>query len=265
MYEPACVYMAEPAALHHDGAEVSAPWLEGMHAYAVHEPCTAANEQRAMKAYLPMVKSVVRQLASQAQGVMDLDDLLQVGWMGLLESVRRYGEPDEAFGSYARQRVRGAILDELRRQDWRPRAVRQSVHKTRDAVRELRRKLGREPTPEQVQQALGLDAAGYLAFEQADAAEAMASLDEMVSNGLDIGSSNHDPAHSVLQRLALEQALAQLSEREQRVIQLYYEFDLNLKEIAAVLEISEARVCQLNKAALRKMRAALEGVSSDAG
>ena len=81
----------------------------------------------------------------------------------------------------------------------------------------------------------------------------------MVGQGMDLPSSAADPQHAVLQRHLLEQMLAQLNEREQRVIQLYYEFDLNLKEIAAVLELSEARVCQINKEALRKMRAALEG------
>ena len=265
MYEAACAYAPETAGVMSSLQAGDGVWLEGAQAYGAPAADTVAAEQRAMQSYLPMVKRVVRQLAAQAQGVMDLDDLLQIGWMGLLEALRRYGTPDEAFGSYARQRVRGAILDELRRQDWRPRTVRQSAHKTRDAVRALRRQLGAEPSSEQVQQALGLDAAGYLAYEQAEAAEAMASLDEMVSNGLDVGSSAQDPAQGVLQRLALEQVLAQLPEREQRVIQLYYEFDLNLKEIAAVLEISEARVCQLNKAALRKMREALEGVSSSAG
>jgi len=214
-------------------------------------------EQEVLTAYLPMVKRVVRQLASQADEVMDQSDMTQIGLLGLLEALRRYGTVDEAFAGYARQRVRGAILDELRRQDWRPRTVRQNAHKARDAVRALRRQLGAEPTPAQIQQALGMDDEAYLAYEQAESAEAMASLDEMLGQGLDVPCSAADPQHAVLQRHLLEQVLAQLHEREQRVIQLYYEFDLNLKEIAAVLELSEARVCQINKEALRKMRAAL--------
>lgn len=215
-------------------------------------------ENAALQTYLPMVKRVVRQLASQAMGVMDTSDMTQIGLMGLLEALRRYGQVDDAFVGFARQRVRGAILDELRRQDWRPRTVRQSAHKARDAVRALRRQLGSEPTPLQIQQALGMDDAAYLAYEQAGSAEAMASLDELVGQGMDVACSAADPQHAVLQRHLLAQMLSHLSEREQRVIQLYYEFDLNLKEIAAVLELSEARVCQINKEALRKMRAALE-------
>lgn len=232
-------------------------WQEGDGAYTQAQPLAECDEQRAVQEYLPLVKRIVRQLQTQAQGAMDADDMAQIGLMGLLEALRRYGAPDEAFGTYARHRVRGAILDELRRQDWRPRSVRQAAHKTRDAVRVLRRKLGKEPTPAQIQQALGLDEAGYLAWEQAESAEAMTSLDELLGAGVDMPSSVHDPAHAVLQRRALEQALAGLAEREQRVVQLYYEYELSLKEIAAVLELSEARICQINKEALRKMRAAL--------
>lgn len=232
-------------------------WVQAGAAYGAAK-VTPQQEQDVLMAYLPMVKRVVRQLGSQAIDVMDQSDMTQVGLMGLLEALRRYGPVDEAFAGYARQRVRGAILDELRRQDWRPRTVRQSAHKARDAVRALRRQLGAEPTPAQIQQALGMDDEAYLAYEQAESAEAMASLDELVGQGLDLASSAADPQHAVLQRHLLEQVLAKLNEREQRVIQLYYEFDLNLREIAAVLELSEARVCQINKEALRKMRAALE-------
>lgn len=235
----------------------AAPW-DGGASYGT-PSAPAVDEQAVIADYLPLVKSVVRQLALQAQRVMDSDDMAQIGLMGLLEALRRYGRVDEGFGGYARQRIRGAILDELRRQDWRPRTVRQSAHKARDAVRTLRRQLGAEPTPEQIQSALGMDDAAYLAYEQAESAEAMASLDELIAQGLDMASSAEDPGQSVVRRRTLEQVLEQLSEREQRVVQLYYEFDLSLKEIAAVLELSEARVCQINKEALRKLRDALQG------
>lgn len=238
--------------------EMQAGWGPASQAYGA-VIVTPQQEQAAIAAFLPLVKSIVRQLSAQAQAAMDTSDMTQIGLMGLLEAVRRYGDIDESFAGYARQRIRGAILDELRRQDWRPRTVRQNAHKARDAVRTLRRQLGQEPTSQQIQTALGMDDAQYLAYEQAESAEALCSLDELLTQGMDVASSSQDPAHAVLQRLALEQVLRQLSEREQRVIQLYYEFDLSLKEIAAVLELSEARVCQIHKEALRKMRAALQG------
>lgn len=256
MLQAASWFMSGAAAL--PPARTERPWASSPEGYGL-ESAPRQDEQAMIRAYLPLVKAVVRQLASQTQGVMDGDDMAQVGLMGLLEALRRYGQVDEFFAGYARQRIRGAILDELRRQDWRPRSVRQSAHKARDAVRALRREIGAEPSTEQIQTALGMDEAAYLAYEQAESAEAMSSLDELMGQGLDLASSVDDPAQSVMRRRSLEQVLGLLAEREQRVIQLYYEFDLSLKEIAAVLGLSEARVCQINKEALRKMRVALQG------
>ena len=100
-------------------------------------------EQKWLLQYLPLVKRIVSQLALQANQVLDREDMEQIGLMGLLECLRRYGTPDEQFGRFAALRIRGAILDELRRQDWRPRQVRQQTHKIRDAIRQLARQLGR--------------------------------------------------------------------------------------------------------------------------
>src|SRR5690606_21766774 len=158
---------------------------------------------------------------------------------------------DARFGAYAAMRVRGAILDELRRQDWRPRTVRQESHRTRDAVRELARRLGRPPTPAQIREALGVTPAAYREQEMAQSAEQFASFDEALHELCDAPES---PEAQMLARRSIEQALLRLDEREKRVVQLYYEYDLNLKEIAAVLDLTEARVCQINKAALKKLK-----------
>ena len=96
-----------------------------------------AFEQQHLMAYVPLVKRIVRQLSAQAGGALDREDMEQIGLLGLLDCLRRYGEPDEKFGAYASMRVRGAILDELRRQDWRPRSVRQESHRLRDAMRRV--------------------------------------------------------------------------------------------------------------------------------
>ena len=220
---------------------------------------SAADEQKHLLAYAPLVKRIVRQLNSQVAGAIDRDDMEQIGLMGLLEALRRYGEPDGAFGSYAGLRIRGAILDELRRQDWRPRAVRQHSHKLRDAVRELTRKLGREPDEREIISGLGITAEAYQAYQLDESAELMASFDEVlqdtVSPGSDVAPS---PEDQLMVRRSLAQALGGLDEREQRVVQMYYEFELSYKEIAAVLDLTDARVCQLNKAALNKMKAVLK-------
>ena len=218
---------------------------------------SVADEQKHLLAYAPLVKRIVRQLNSQIAGAIDRDDMEQIGLMGLLEALRRYGEPDGAFGSYASLRIRGAILDELRRQDWRPRAVRQQSHKLRDGVRALTRKLGREPSEQEAATALGLSLEQFHQYLLDDSAEEMLSFDEVLQEAVAQAHHTPGPEEQYMVRRSLEQVLSALNEKEQRVIQMIYEFELSYKEIAAVLDLSDARVCQLNKSALTKMKAAL--------
>lgn len=220
---------------------------------ATNQTLAPAQEQQLLIQYLPLVKRIVRQLSLQANQVMDRDDMEQIGLMGLLESLRRYGEPDENFAGFAKLRIRGAILDELRRQDWRPRQVRQQTHKIRDAIRQLSRQLGRVPQDAEVMTFTGLSEKEYHAFLQADACEAIESLDELLLNGPETftdGSSGLEE-REITERL-LAQALATLSDRERLVLMLYYQQELSLKEIALVLELTDARVCQLSKQAIQK-------------
>ncbi|WP_020651616.1 FliA/WhiG family RNA polymerase sigma factor [Massilia niastensis] len=217
-------------------------------------------EQRHLVAYAPLVKRIVRQLNAQVSGAVSREDMEQIGLMGLLEALRRYGSPDAGFGSYASLRVRGAILDELRRQDWRPRAVRQDSHRLRDAVRALTRRLGREPNEKEAAEALGVTAEEYRQHLLDEGAEEMLSFDELLQEATEQAHSAPGPEERYLVRRSLEQVLGSLNEKEQRVIQMIYEFELSYKEIAAVLDLSDARVCQLNKSALAKMKAALQRV-----
>jgi len=219
---------------------------------------TPGEEQRHLVAYAPLVKRIVRQLNSQVSGAVSREDMEQIGLMGLLEALRRYGTPDQGFGSYASLRVRGAILDELRRQDWRPRAVRQDSHRVRDALRELTRRLGREPTEKEAAGALGVSLEEFRQHVLDDCAEEMLSFDEVLQEATEHAHSAPGPEEQYLVRRSLEQVLGSLNEKEQRVIQMIYEFELSYKEIAAVLDLSDARVCQLNKSALAKMKAALQ-------
>lgn len=219
---------------------------------------SVAEEQKHLLAYAPLVKRVVRQLNSQISGAIDREDMEQIGLMGLLEALRRYGEPDAAFGSYAGLRVRGAILDELRRQDWRPRAVRQESHRLRDSVRALTRRLGREPGEQEIMKALEMTPEAYQEYQMAENAESIASFDEVLQDSIGHADSAPGPEEQLMVRRSLEQALRGLDEREQRVVQMYYEFELSYKEIAAVLDLTDARVCQLNKGALGKMKAVLQ-------
>lgn len=210
-------------------------------------------EQQWLLRYLPLVKRIVNQLSLQANQVLDREDMEQIGLMGLLEGLRRYGTPDEQFGRFAALRIRGAILDELRRQDWRPRQVRQQAHRVRDDIRQLARQLGRAPSDEDILLHTGLSEAQYQAFLRAESCEAIESLDELLQNGHEgfiEGSAGVEDR--VLKERLLTQALNQLDERERLILTLYYQQELSLKEIALVLELSDARVCQLSKQAINK-------------
>lgn len=212
-------------------------------------------EQRWLLEYLPLVKRIVNQLSLQASQTMDREDMEQVGLMGLLECLRRYGVPDEQFPRFAVLRVRGAILDELRRLDWRPRQIRQQAHKMRDALRALARQLGRQPSECEALKATGLDAAQYQAYLHAEAGEAIESLDALLLEGdRDFGQQGSSVETRVHSERLLAQALDHLNERERLVLTLYYQYELNLKEIGLVLDISDARVCQLSKQAIDKAR-----------
>lgn len=219
---------------------------------------STAEEWLDLEAYLPLVKRIVRQLNSQVAGAIDRDDMEQIGLMGLLEALRRYGVPDVGFGGYAALRVRGAILDELRRQDWRPRTVRQQSHRLRDGIRELRRRLGREPGEAEVIAALGITAEAWQEHMLDENAELIGSFDDLIQEMGGVLEHSLNLEDQLILRRSLEQALLQLDEREQRVVQMYYEFELSYKEIAAVLDLTDARVCQLNKGALRKMKSFLQ-------
>ncbi|WP_330983774.1 MULTISPECIES: FliA/WhiG family RNA polymerase sigma factor [Enterobacterales] len=215
---------------------------------------TPQEESHYLQAYLPLVRKVVRQLAPQCICVLDRDDMEQTALVGLLNAIRRYGMPDEGFAGYAVHRIRGAILDELRRLDWRPRQLRQKYHQIKDLIRHLRKTFGREPVWEELSQQ-GLSSADYLEFQQLDGAETLASLDELLSgDSAIVPLEGRGPEEHIVTQDMLRYALEQLSRKEQWVLSMYYQHDMNLKEIALVLGLTEARICQMNKKITQKIR-----------
>lgn len=217
------------------------------------------DEQIYIQRYLPLVKRVVKQLAFQANSVMDRQDMEQVALMGLLESLRRYGrEPDEQFAAYAIHRIRGSILDELRQLDWRPRRLRQKTHKISDQIRALASQLGYEPAFSEIQQQLQISAEDYHEYLLLESAKTLESLDDIF-----VLESQNEAFHSRLLeeqfsiQTSLTKAIASLDQREKLVLHLYYEQELSLREIASVLDITEARVCQMNKKIVEKIKAFL--------
>jgi len=221
-------------------------------AFQTLSPLTPAQESHYLQAYLPLVRKVVKQLAPQCSCVMEREDMQQVALIGLLDALRRYGKPDEGFGGYAVQRIRGAVLDALRRLDWRPRQLRQKFYHIKDLIRERRKTLGREPEPGELD---GVSAAEYQQYLALEGADTLDSLDALLSDRPgDLPLQGRRLEDQIVTQHMLSRALQTLSAKEQQILYLYYQQDMNLKEIALVLGLTEARICQLNKKIAEKLR-----------
>lgn len=217
---------------------------------------TPAEESQYMQQWLPLVKRIVRQLAPQANSMIDREDIEQIALMGLLEALRRYGRPDEQFAGYAAQRIRGSVLDQFRQHDWRPRGLRQKTHKTNDAIREMTRRLGREPSEEEIRRQLNLTPEEYQEYLMLDSASTMESFDTLLSGETPgYAFAGRRLEEEIETQRTLASAIDSLDQREKIILNLYYKQDMSLKEIALVLEITEARVCQLNKRIGEKIKA----------
>ncbi|WP_440875212.1 RNA polymerase sigma factor FliA [Thalassotalea sp. PLHSN55] len=214
----------------------------------------ANNEQQYLLQYLYLVKRVVTHLRSQLSSIHAYEDLIQIGSLGLLEAIRRYGAaPDDAFEGYAFQRIRGAILDELRRLDWRPRQARQQGNKLNQHRRALTKKLGRDVSNSELAAAMEISIEQLLEMQLDSVAEEMYSMDEMLENGSSFDGESGNGEYADLKQSVM-QALSQLPEREQLLLTLYYQHELNMKEIALTLDVTESRVCQLHKLAVKQLK-----------
>jgi RNA polymerase sigma factor for flagellar operon FliA len=232
--------------------------------------------------HAPMVRRIALQLVSRLPASVELDDLLQAGMMGLLDAVRRYQEsPDAQFETYATTRVRGAMLDELRSQDWMPRSVRSKTRNIEQAIHTLNHKLFRSPTEGEIAGELGIPLADYQQLlEEARGVQVVhyedlaRNVDEGAAKALDpalddapaLTSRWDNPLNRLMSqglRTALVAAIKSLPEREQLLLSLQFEQDLNQKEIAAVLGVTEGRVSQLRSQAVARIRSALVNANWD--
>lgn len=164
----------------------------------------------------------------------------------MLEALRRYGVPDEHFEGFAFKRIRGAMLDELRRQDWRPRQLRQQANQFNQLVRRQTNLLGRQPTELELAAQLNVTPENIRELFYASQAEAMQSLDELLETEM-YGDDGQDDFNQLEIKLTLKKALSHLSQRDQLILTLYYQNEMNMKEIALTLDLTESRVCQLHK------------------
>lgn len=208
-------------------------------------------ETEALQRYAYLVRRVVAHMRTQIGVVADRDDLQQIGLMALLKAIRRYGrKQDEQFESYAFKHIRGAMLDEFRRLDWRSRQSRQEAHRFRDGVRQLRSQLGREPSEPEICAALKISTKQLMEFHYLEQAEVVDSFEQLLEQQGPMASEDRDIARMEQRRL-LAQTMQQLPARNKLLLQLYYTHELNMKEIALTLGLTESRVCQLHKQSLQ--------------
>ncbi|TVS18333.1 MAG: RNA polymerase sigma factor FliA [Gammaproteobacteria bacterium] len=215
--------------------------------------------------HMDLVRRLAHHLMGRLPASVQLDDLIQAGVVGLLEAARHFDDSHGAsFETYAGIRIRGAMLDEVRRQDWSPRSAHRASREISEAVRRVEGRTGREASAAEIARELGVELEAYhgmlrkvaegRVFSLEDMFGADQSADEMLSGKSD------DPARECVRRNfsdAAAEAIAKLPEREQLVLSLYYDQELNLKEIGEVLGVSESRVCQIHGQVLVRLRARL--------
>ncbi len=216
--------------------------------------------------HLPLVKRVAYHLLGRMPSSVQLEDLVQAGLVGLLEAINNYDSSKGAsFETYARIRIQGAMIDEVRKGDWTPRSVYRKARQLAEAVRAVESREGREAQPEEVAQELGVSMDEYSAILRDTTGCHVLSFDELngdawnsdtTSEGIDRGPLR-DLQQECFQQ-ALAEAIANLPERERLVMSLYYDDEFNLREIGEILGVSEARICQIHGQALNRLRARMQ-------
>ena len=218
----------------------------------------AQGEQDLVVQHAPLVKRIAHHLLARLPDSVQLDDLIQAGMIGLLEAHRQFDSAQGAsFQTYAGIRIRGAMLDEIRRLDWTPRSVHRKAREIGRVMREIEHRTGRDARDSEVIEAMGISAAEYhQALRDASTARVF-SIDDEESDSREPAADTASPAE-LLQQEGFQDALADavraLPEREQLVMSLYYDQELNLKEIGAVLGVSESRVSQIHGRIALKLR-----------
>jgi len=221
--------------------------------------------------YVPLVKRIAYHLMAKLPASVQVEDIIQNGMLGLLDAIGRYEEGLGAqFETYAVQRIRGAMLDGLRENDWLPRSLRREMRRIEQAVHQLEQRHGRQPTEKELAESLGMSLPDYQKMLQEARGYQLVYFedfsDEEEEDFLDrhIVGSEADPLELLedkSMREALIRAIEDLPDREKTVMGLYYEEDLNLREIGEVLGVSESRVCQLHSQAIARLRSRIMGAA----
>jgi RNA polymerase sigma factor for flagellar operon FliA len=220
-----------------------------------------------IRQYQPLVRRLAHHMMAKLPASVQVDDLIQVGLIGLSEALTRYEAAQGVqFETFATQRIRGAMIDELRENDWMSRGSRKSQKEIEQAMRRLEHQLGRSPIESEIAAELDMTLAEYQTLLSKVQGTQLVYLEDMSRNNDDedhfldhyVADTDADPLNMLRdQRLrqALVTAIKALPEREQLIMSMYYEQDMNLKEIAAVMNVTESRICQLHSQSIARLRA----------
>ncbi len=225
---------------------------------------TSELREKLILEYAPLVKVVAGRLSMYLGYNVEYEDLVSYGVFGLIDAIDKFDTGKEVkFETYASLRIRGAILDQIRKMDWIPRTIRQRQRQIDTAMKDIEQKNGRPATDAEIAAYIGISENELSDWQNQAKADNMVSLNEYVEQGNDISSDKglgggFDTPERVIEKSELKEMLAQalelLTEKEKKVILLYYYEDLTLKEISRILEVSESRISQLHTKALQKMK-----------
>ena len=226
-------------------------------------PTSELREQIILE-YAPLVKIVAGRLCMYLGNTVEYEDLCSYGIFGLIDAIDKYDlAKDVKFETYASLRIRGSILDQIRKMDWIPRTIRQRQRMIDDAIKAIEARTGHAATEEEIASELQISDDEYLKWQSQLNVTNVVSLNDFVEAGNEpVMEAEHNcqfiqPEDNISKqelKAKLEEALATLTDREKSVVLLYYYEDMSLKEISATLEVSESRVSQLHTKALQKMR-----------
>lgn len=216
--------------------------------------------------YAPLVKVVAGRLSMYLGYNVEYEDLVSYGVFGLIDAIDKFDYMKEVkFETYASLRIRGAILDQIRKMDWIPRTIRQKQKKIDAVIREIEQSTGKSATDEEIAQTLGISPDEYVEWQSQMKITGLVSLNEYIEQGSDVSqdtgrhtSARFDSPEESFEKAELAKVLGEtlelLTEKERKVITLYYYEELTLKEISNILEVSESRISQLHTRALQKMK-----------
>ncbi len=219
--------------------------------------------------HYPMVRQVAYRMARRFPRCVDVDDLINIGMIGLIDAVDRFEDTRSgSFGAYARIRVQGAIVDEMRKNDWVPRSVRDRAAMLKRGREALADELGRPPTQRELAEHLGVDLARLKALLETADIRVLVSTEEREDDNATLGDSlGTDSAERDLERMFLaskvRESVGQLRERDQQIVEMYYYHGRTFKDISEVLGVTESRVSQLHSAIKRRIREQLRVLVED--